>query len=158
MTDNKRIKNDQIIGVGYYNAWANLKMNIEPNRSAFTRHLSLGEHIHIPIAHGEGRFIMSDELLKELIDNEQATQKYLYFTFVMYVGTTGLKNMLSVDPDFTNNSQHISRFFNGRTIYLSNEKLCYISSYINYNNLVTSSSSFPITQFLNKFIINFNIV
>jgi phosphoribosylformylglycinamidine synthase I len=76
LTDNKRIKNDQIIGVGYYNAWANLKMNIEPNRSAFTRHLSHGEHIHIPIAHGEGRFIMSDELLKELIDNEQAVYRY----------------------------------------------------------------------------------
>ncbi|MBT5781739.1 MAG: phosphoribosylformylglycinamidine synthase I [Candidatus Marinimicrobia bacterium] len=76
LTDNKRIKNDQVIGVGYYNAWVNLKMNIEPNRSAFTRHLSLGEHIHIPIAHGEGRFIMSDELLKELIDNEQAVYQY----------------------------------------------------------------------------------
>jgi len=76
LTDNKRIKNDQVVGVGYYNAWVNLKMNIEPNRSAFTRHLSLGEHIHIPIAHGEGRFIMSDELLKELIDNEQAVYQY----------------------------------------------------------------------------------
>jgi phosphoribosylformylglycinamidine synthase len=76
LTDNKRIRKNQVIGVGYYNAWANLKMTTEPNRSAFTRHLSKGDHIHIPLAHGEGRFIMSDDLLKELIDNEQTVYQY----------------------------------------------------------------------------------
>lgn len=76
LTDNKRIRKNQVIGVGYYNAWANLKMTTEPNRSAFTRHLSKGDHIHIPLAHGEGRFIMSDDLLKELIDNGQTVYQY----------------------------------------------------------------------------------
>jgi len=76
LTDNKRIRKNQVIGVGYYNVWANLKMTTEPNRSAFTRHLSKGDHIHIPLAHGEGRFIMSDDLLKELIDNEQTVYQY----------------------------------------------------------------------------------
>jgi len=76
LTDNKRIRKNQVIGVGYYNAWANLKMTTEPNRSAFTRHLLKGDHIHIPLAHGEGRFIMSDDLLKELIDNEQTVYQY----------------------------------------------------------------------------------
>ena len=76
LTDNKRIKNNQVIGVGYYNAWTNIKMNVEPNRSAFTRHLSLGEHINIPLAHGEGRYIMSDELLEELIENNQIVYRY----------------------------------------------------------------------------------
>ena len=35
----QRIQNNQIVGVGYYNTWANLKMGVEPNRCAFTRHM-----------------------------------------------------------------------------------------------------------------------
>ena len=37
LTDNKRIINDKVIGVGYYNSWSNLKMAINPTRCAFTR-------------------------------------------------------------------------------------------------------------------------
>ena len=39
LTDNKRVKNNHIIGVGYYNTWSDLKLDIRPNRCAFTRHL-----------------------------------------------------------------------------------------------------------------------
>lgn len=76
LTDNRRIKNNHIVGVGYYNAWSNLKLDVTPNRCAFTRHLKKDEHINIPLAHGEGRFIMSDEVLRDLIKNKQTVYRY----------------------------------------------------------------------------------
>ena len=58
-----------------------------------------------------------------LIDNDQPTQKYLYFTFVKYVGPTGLKKMLSVDPDFTNNSNNGSYYEDQVVIDSSNTSI-----------------------------------
>ena len=63
LTDNKRVKGDVVVGVGYYNTWANLQMTAEPNSCAFTRHIKKGASINIPLAHGEGRFV-APELLK----------------------------------------------------------------------------------------------
>ena len=57
LADNKRIKSGEIVGTGYYNAWANLKLSVHQNSTAFTRHLSENEIINIPFAHAEGRFI-----------------------------------------------------------------------------------------------------
>lgn len=76
LTDNKRVKSGHVVGVGYYNTWANLKMSVEPNRSAFTRHLNRGDFINIPLAHGEGRFIIPDELLEKMIANDQTVYRY----------------------------------------------------------------------------------
>ena len=76
LTDNKRVKGSHVLGVGYYNTWANLQMSISPKRCAFTRHLQTGDYITIPLAHGEGRFIIPDELLKKMIDNEQTVYRY----------------------------------------------------------------------------------
>ena len=58
LTDNKRVKDGQVLGVGYYNTWTNLKVNADPNRCAFTRSLEKDQIIKIPLAHGEGRFTM----------------------------------------------------------------------------------------------------
>jgi len=52
LTDNKRIKGGHLLGVGYYNTWANLKMCVEPTRCAFTRHLKTEDQIYMPLAHG----------------------------------------------------------------------------------------------------------
>lgn len=76
LTDNKRIVNEKVVGVGYYNAWSNLKMIASPNRCAFTRKFSANSIINIPFAHGEGRFVMSDNLLNRLKENEQITFQY----------------------------------------------------------------------------------
>ena len=76
LTDNKRVKGDVVVGVGYYNTWANLKMSVTPNRCAFTRHFKKGDLINIPLAHGEGRFIVPDELLDKMILNEQTVYRY----------------------------------------------------------------------------------
>ena len=76
LTDNKRIKMGQVVGVGYYNTWANLKMSGSPNRSAFTRHMKPGESINIPLAHGEGRFMIPENLLEKMIQNNQMVYRY----------------------------------------------------------------------------------
>ena len=76
LTDNKRIQNNQIVGVGYYNTWANLKMGVEPNRCAFTRHMKKDDWMKIPLAHGEGRFVLPKPLLKEMIDSQQTVYRY----------------------------------------------------------------------------------
>lgn len=76
LADNKRVKNGHVVGVGYYNTWANLKISVPPNRCAFTRHLNTDDFINIPLAHGEGRFILPNELLEKMIANDQTVYRY----------------------------------------------------------------------------------
>ena len=76
LTDNKRVKGGHVLGVGYYNTWANLQLTASAGRCAFTRHLKTGAWIHVPLAHGEGRFIIPNELLEKMIANEQTVFRY----------------------------------------------------------------------------------
>ncbi len=76
LTDNKRVKNNHCIGVGYYNTWANLQLTTPSDRCAFTRHLITGDWINVPLAHGEGRFIVPDKLLEKMISNDQTVFRY----------------------------------------------------------------------------------
>ena len=76
LTDNKRIQNEHVVGTGYYNTWAHLKVSVPPESTAFTRHLNSKEIIYIPFAHAEGRFIVPDKLLNELINNNQSVFRY----------------------------------------------------------------------------------
>ena len=76
LTDNKRVKGGHVVGVGYYNTWANLKMSVPPDRCAFTRQLNTNDFITIPLAHGEGRFILPKELLNKMIVNHQTVYRY----------------------------------------------------------------------------------
>jgi len=76
LTDNKRIQDGHVVGTGYYNTWANLKVSVPPESTAFTRHLKHEEIIYVPFAHAEGRFIIPEELLNELIKNNQTVFRY----------------------------------------------------------------------------------
>jgi phosphoribosylformylglycinamidine synthase len=76
LTDNKRVKGGHVVGVGYYNTWANLKLSAPSYRCAFTRQLSTDDIINIPLAHGEGRFIIPDKLLEKMIANDQTVYRY----------------------------------------------------------------------------------
>ena len=76
LTKNRQIQNNKVVGVGYYNCWANLLLSISPEHSAFTCDMNKNEKIKIPLAHGEGRFVVSSSLLKELISNEQTVFRY----------------------------------------------------------------------------------
>ena len=76
LTDNKRVKGGHVVGVGYYNTWANLKMSVPSDRCAFTRQLDTDDFITIPLAHGEGRFILPEKLLNKMIANNQTVYRY----------------------------------------------------------------------------------
>jgi len=76
LTDNKRIVDGHVTGTGYYNAWANLVCDVSPERTAFSRHMQKGSSLHIPFAHAEGRFIVPEDLLKQLINNGQTVFRY----------------------------------------------------------------------------------
>ena len=76
LTDNKRIKGGHVVGVGYYNTWANLQMTVPSERCAFTHHMKTGDWINIPLAHGEGRFVVPEELLSKLQENDQTVFRY----------------------------------------------------------------------------------
>lgn len=66
LTENKRMAHGKILGTGYYNAWVNLRLSENYQRNAFTKNLSAKDILHVPVAHGEGRFVMSDALLQEV--------------------------------------------------------------------------------------------
>jgi phosphoribosylformylglycinamidine synthase len=76
LTDNKRTKEGHVLGTGYYNNWAHLFISVSNHRTAFTRQLQQGQSIHIPFAHAEGRFVVPEKLLEELIENQQTVFRY----------------------------------------------------------------------------------
>jgi len=76
LSNNKRIVNGEVLGTGYYNEWAHLSCSIDPEDSAFTRALNAGDTMHIPFAHAEGRFVIPDNLLNILINNNQIPFRY----------------------------------------------------------------------------------
>ena len=76
LTDNKRTKKGHVLGTGYYNNWTHLFPSVSNNRTAFTRHLLPGQSVNIPFAHAEGRFVMPERLLDELIKNQQTVFRY----------------------------------------------------------------------------------
>jgi len=70
---NEMKKDGKIVDTGFYNDWSYLKNTAPVGQSAFN---DFDELIHIPFAHGEGRFMMSEDLLKKLEDNNQIPFKY----------------------------------------------------------------------------------
>ena len=66
LAENKRIAHGKILGTGFYNAWINMRLSDRHQRNAFTRHLKSAEILHVPVAHAEGRFVMSEALLQEI--------------------------------------------------------------------------------------------
>ncbi|MHA1270325.1 MAG: phosphoribosylformylglycinamidine synthase I [Candidatus Helarchaeota archaeon] len=46
------------------------------NRTPFNNKMKIGQIIHIPIAHGEGRYFIDSKSLKELYENDQIVFKY----------------------------------------------------------------------------------
>ena len=69
LTDNKRIQQEKVLGTGYYNAWINMRLSDRYQRNAFTRHLTPKNILTVPVAHGEGRFVIPSGLLLEMQRN-----------------------------------------------------------------------------------------
>lgn len=66
LTDNKRIRQGQVLGTGYYNAWVNMRVSDQFQLNAFTKHLTPKNILRLPVAHGEGRFVIGSGLLTEM--------------------------------------------------------------------------------------------
>lgn len=62
LTLNKRVRDGEVIGTGFYNDWCHIKP-LQKNR-VFGRHFD--EAIRIPFAHAEGRFVMATGVLEAL--------------------------------------------------------------------------------------------
>ena len=73
---NKRVSGEKILGTGFYNAWVNITLSSPNGANAFTSEMAPGQIIKLPVAHAEGRFIIPDDLLKELIANDQTVFRY----------------------------------------------------------------------------------
>lgn len=67
LTENKRVVGNKILGTGFYNNWVYIRVSDDYQRNAFTQHLTPKHILHVPVAHAEGRFVMSNALLQEII-------------------------------------------------------------------------------------------
>jgi phosphoribosylformylglycinamidine synthase len=54
--------------------WVNIR--VENNKTAFTGSLNEGDVLRIPVAHGEGSYYCTGDVLKELEDNSQIVFRY----------------------------------------------------------------------------------
>ncbi|MBR3849035.1 MAG: phosphoribosylformylglycinamidine synthase subunit PurQ, partial [Oscillospiraceae bacterium] len=50
---------------------------IASNRSPWLSRVNVGDVVNVPISHGEGRFLCSEELLKKLAENGQIATQYV---------------------------------------------------------------------------------
>jgi phosphoribosylformylglycinamidine synthase len=66
LTHNKRILNNKLVGTGFYNAWINIKASHVNLENAFSSEALANVPMHIPAAHGEGRFMLSEALYAAL--------------------------------------------------------------------------------------------
>ncbi len=73
LTWNEMKKGGELIDTGFYNIWSRLKNVAPKSRCAFN---DFDELLHIPMAHGEGRFVVDDEMIKTLEENNQIVFKY----------------------------------------------------------------------------------
>jgi phosphoribosylformylglycinamidine synthase subunit PurQ / glutaminase len=53
-----------------------VSVRVESNRSPFLGGTSLGNVLHLPIAHGEGRYFASDSVLRQLQEHDQIALRY----------------------------------------------------------------------------------
>ncbi len=54
-----------------------VRTRIASNKSPWLKNVNVGDIINVPISHGEGRFIASEELIKKLIENGQVATQYV---------------------------------------------------------------------------------
>jgi phosphoribosylformylglycinamidine synthase I len=66
LTDNKRMQDGRVLGTGFYNAWVHMRLTDQFQYNAFTRFLAPHHILHVPVAHGEGRFVIPPGLLAEM--------------------------------------------------------------------------------------------
>lgn len=56
-----------------------VRTRIASNKSPWLSYMNVGDIVSVPISHGEGRFIASEELIKKLLENGQIATQYVDF-------------------------------------------------------------------------------
>ena len=74
LTTNHRVKGGQVIGVGYYNAWCDIAPINLAGRGVFDAGVTAA--MSVPIAHAEGRFVLTPEILTELKNSGAVLWQY----------------------------------------------------------------------------------
>ena len=54
-----------------------VRTKIVSNKSPWLRNVKVGDIVNVPISHGEGRFLASDEVIRKLIENGQVATQYV---------------------------------------------------------------------------------
>ncbi len=79
LTENKRMQHGHVLSTGFYNDWVKVAPVEQQKHSAFLRHVTPEEPMHIPMAHAEGRFILAPELLQQLQQHDVGILQYVDF-------------------------------------------------------------------------------
>ena len=74
LTTNHRVKDGQVIGVGYYNTWCDIVPTNLAGQGVFDAEVNA--EMSVPIAHAEGRFVLMPEILTELKKSGAALWQY----------------------------------------------------------------------------------
>ena len=74
LTTNHRVKDGQVIGVGYYNAWCDIAPVHLAGQGVFDA--AVNAAMRVPIAHAEGRFVLPPEVLSALKNSGAALWQY----------------------------------------------------------------------------------
>ena len=74
LTTNHRVKDGQVIGVGYYNAWCDIAPINLAGQGIFDA--AVNAAMSVPVAHAEGRFVLTSEVLSALKDSGAALWQY----------------------------------------------------------------------------------
>ncbi len=72
---NKRVKSEEILGTGFFNIW-NKVTKFSGAKNAFTDLMKENEILDLPIAHGEGRFIIPSEIAERMKSRGQYLLHY----------------------------------------------------------------------------------
>ena len=75
LAHNQRIKAGKLVGTGYYNDWVHIHASHVNPKHAFSSEALVQQPMYIPIAHAEGRFLLSQELYQAL----QQTDAVFYY-------------------------------------------------------------------------------
>ena len=73
---NEWMQGRELKGFGFYNNRLKIKNTAKPGRSAFNRLVDAEAPYKIPVANGEGRFLMEEDLWQELKANDQIVFSY----------------------------------------------------------------------------------
>lgn len=77
LAHNYMTREGHVVRRGHHCGWVNLRCEIDPQRTPFTRFMRKGGVIPITVSHGEGRFISRDEaVLKALEESDLVLWRY----------------------------------------------------------------------------------